>query len=149
MTSELRKTLVRLTRVVALLAIFGLATTHLLAQSIVSGDITGTVTDPTGAVIAKAAVTLKSLDRGETQVTNTNESGFYRFSLLKPGRYAVSISHGGFRGEQRSVDVNVGQSTSANFVLQMGQATEVLEVTAEAPLVNSDSANVSTSYDLR
>src|SRR6476661_5755043 len=57
----------------------------LIAQSLVSGDISGTVTDPSGAVIAAAKIELKSLDRGEKQTTTTNSSGAYRFSLLKPG----------------------------------------------------------------
>lgn len=121
----------------------------LLSQSIVSGDINGTITDPSGAVISNATVELKSLERGEAQTTTTNASGYYRFSLLKPGRYAVKVTQHGFRDSERPIDVALGQVTAANFTLQMGAASEILEVTGEAPVINVDNANVSTAFDLR
>ena len=65
-------------------------------QSLVSGDLIGTVTDPSGAVVSNATVTLKSNGTGETRTTTTNSSGLYRFSLLSPGSYTVSVSAQGF-----------------------------------------------------
>src|ERR1700686_2517345 len=62
------------------------------AQSTQTGDVTGTVTDPSGAVVPGASVTLKSLDTGGSQSTTTNQSGDFRFTLLKPGRYSVSAT---------------------------------------------------------
>jgi len=119
----------------------------LIAQSLVSGDISGTVTDPSGAVIAAAKIELKSLERGEKQTTTSNSSGAYRFSLLKPGRYSVTVEQASFRNEERQVTVAVGQVTAANFTLEVGAASTTLEVTAAAPVINVDDANVSTSFD--
>jgi hypothetical protein len=67
------------------------------AQSLVSGDITGVVSDPSGAVIPNATVTLKSNGTGQTQNGTTNSSGVYRFSLLTPGQYTVTVNATGFQ----------------------------------------------------
>src|SRR4051812_22933497 len=63
-----------------------------IAQSTISGDITGVVTDPSSAVMPNAQVTLTSTTTGAVQTTNTNAQGAYRFSLLQPGRYTVESS---------------------------------------------------------
>ena len=63
------------------------------AQSLFSGDIAGVITDPSSAVVPDATVTLTSTDTGATQITSTNESGAYRFTLLKPGHFTVSVTH--------------------------------------------------------
>ena len=68
-----------------LLSALAVAAPVLMAQSLVSGDITGTVTDPSGAVVPNATVTLKSTSTGQTRNTTTNNNGAYRFSLLQPG----------------------------------------------------------------
>ena len=119
------------------------------SQSLLTGDINGTITDPSGAVIVDASVTLKSLDRGETQTVKTNSSGFYRFSLLKPGAYSISIAQTGFRKTEAKVDVTLGQVTPANIILQLGPSSEVVEVTSTAAIINTDSANPATSFDPR
>lgn len=112
-----------------------LATPPSAAQTLVSGDLTGIITDPTGAVIANAKVTIKSLDRGDTQSATSNSTGSYRFSLLTPGKYSVTVSQTGFRTLERSTTVAVGQITSVNLTLQMGQATETIEVSGAAPVI--------------
>jgi hypothetical protein len=68
----------------AVLVIAAVMAPSLMAQSLVSGDLTGTVTDPSGAVVPAATVTLKSDTTGATHTTTTNSSGAYRFSLLQP-----------------------------------------------------------------
>ena len=76
----------RLASVLALLAIMALFLPSLaLAQNIVTGGISGTVTDPSGAVVPNAKVSLKNSATGETQSTNTTSTGLYNFPLLKPG----------------------------------------------------------------
>jgi protocatechuate 3,4-dioxygenase beta subunit len=67
----------------------------LSAQNGVSGDISGTVTDPTGAVIPGAKVTIVSVDTGAAQTVVTNSSGTYRASLLKPGNYKLTFTLAG------------------------------------------------------
>lgn len=80
----------------------------LLGQSLTSGDVTGTVLDPSGAAVPNATVTLKSNDTGGTQTTNTTSTGAYRFHLLNPGSYTVSAAASGFQGRAQNVSVAVG-----------------------------------------
>src|SRR5271167_3422421 len=87
------------------------------AQSVTSGDLTGTVTDTSGAVIPQATVTLKSTTEGTSQTTVTNQSGAYHFSLLKPGNYMVSATAPNMSETRRSVDVQLGQITSVTLSL--------------------------------
>ena len=117
-----------------------------MAQSLTTGDVNGAVTDPSGAVVRNASVTLKSLDTGSTQTVNTNGSGFYRFSLLKPGSYSVSTVASGFQETKRKVAVQVGQSTTANMQLALSPSRETLEVAAEVPVLQSENGNVSTTF---
>jgi len=86
--------------IIGLLSVLVLAllmTPSLVAQSLVSGDLTGTVTDPSGAVVPNATVTLKSNGTGATRNTTSTNNGSYRFSLLQPGSYTVSASASVFR----------------------------------------------------
>jgi hypothetical protein len=80
----------------------------LLGQSLTSGDVTGTVLDPSGAAVPNATVTLKNNDTGGTQTTNTTSTGAYRFHLLNPGSYTVSAAASGFQGRAQNVSVAVG-----------------------------------------
>ena len=73
-----------------------LATAPMFGQSLTTGNITGTVLDPSHAVVPNATVSLKGLDTGSTASTVTNTSGGYDFSLLRPGKYQVSVRTGGF-----------------------------------------------------
>ena len=68
-----------------------------IAKNIVTGGITGTVTDPSGAMVSNAQINLKSNSTGEAQTTKTGATGLYNFPLLKPGSYTVTISQTGFR----------------------------------------------------
>jgi hypothetical protein len=116
------------------------------AQSVASGDILGTITDPTGAVLSNARVTLKSQENGSTQTHSTNARGVYRFSLLPPGNYTVSVSGSGFREASAAAVVTIGQATSVNLALALSEATSTVEVTSEAPLLQTENADVSTSF---
>lgn len=115
------------------------------AQSLVAGDIAGTVVDPAAAVVVNATVGLKSLDTGVTQSATTGADGSYRFSLLKPGRYEITISHPGFANVVRVVDVTVGQTTVINLKLEISKAQSTIEVTETAPLINTEPGG-STSF---
>jgi len=128
-----------------LLLVLVLVTPALVAQSLISGDIAGTIMDSSNAVIANATVALKSLDTGATQTTTTKMNGEYRFSLLKPGRYVVTVSQQGFQRAERQVEVAVGQIVTANLTLQIGQATETIQVSEAAPLINPE-ASMNTSF---
>jgi len=110
----------------------------LSAQSLTTGDIAGVVKDPTGAVVQNATIALKSLDTGSSQESKSGAAGDYRFRLLKPGRYSVTASQPGFQKQEQNAEVVVGQITTIDLTLTVGQNTQTVEVTGEAPLVNTE-----------
>src|SRR5271157_3118130 len=115
-------------------------------QSLISGDIACTVTDPTHAVIPGVAVELKNLDTGATQTATTNSTGYYRFSLLKSGNYQVTVKQSGFATAQIPATVNVGQTTTTDITLTMSTTAQTIEVTGAMPVVNTTSASISTPF---
>ncbi len=131
----------------SVLVIALLMTPSLVAQSLVSGDITGTVTDPSGAVVPNATVTLKSTSTGQTRNTTTNNNGAYRFSLLQPGAYTVTATATGFSKAETTANINVGQATVADVKLAVGTSSQTVEVTSAVPLVQADNADLSTNFD--
>ena len=123
------------------LSVFGQTTT---------GRITGTVGDVTGAVIPGVEVTVRNPDTGLSRTVITNETGTYQVPLLPPGMYEVDALLPGFRREVRSgLTLQVEAVVRVDFILQVGQVTEVVEVTAEAPLVESDTAVLGQVVDSR
>ena len=96
-----------------------------LGQSLTSGDVTGTVLDPSGAAVPNATVTLKNNDTGSTQTTNTTSTGAYRFRLLNPGSYSVSAAATGFQGTAQNVSVAVGQTSTVNMQMQLASASQI------------------------
>src|SRR5450631_184839 len=127
--------------VVALLLALSVATVPMFGQSLTTGSITGTVVDPSHAVVAGAPVSLKGLDTGSTASTTTNASGGYNFSLLRPGRYQVSVKQSGFAGPSQTVQVEVGQNSKADIDLSVAKGTETVEVSGTAPLINTEPSN--------
>jgi len=114
-------------------------------QSLTLGSIAGRVTDPTGAVIAGANVSLKSLDTGEVQATTTNAEGTYRFNLLKPGKYEVTVNVTGFAKTAQTTSVAVGQTSQVDMALEISKAAETIEVSGAAPLISTE-PGIATSY---
>ncbi len=123
------------------------ACTALVAQTITTGDVAGTVKDPTGAVIPTATVTLKSVDTGETRTATPNGSGEYRFSTLKPGTYQITAASAGLKTSTGSFTVALGQILGVNLTLTPESAQTVVNVTDAVQLVQNDNANLSTSFD--
>jgi hypothetical protein len=108
-----------------------------------TGAIVGTVRDPSGAAVPKAAVTLVNGATGMRQTTLTNDSGDYQFTALPAGTYSVSVSATGFGPQaQNGIEIHVQSRPSADFTLKVGQVSEVLEVQAAAPLLQTQSADV-------
>ncbi|MGC1256761.1 MAG: carboxypeptidase regulatory-like domain-containing protein, partial [Candidatus Acidiferrales bacterium] len=140
--------LIRAIRLVALLASIALVLPGLLkAQSVVTGGATGTVTDPSGAVIVGAQVTLKSVATGEAQTTTTNSTGIFQFSLLKPGDYALTVGHVGFMTGTAEIHVLLGQITPSNVTLQVGSSTTTVEVKEQGSLLQTEDANITSNFD--
>ena len=80
------------------------------AQSIVTGGLGGAVTDASGAVIAGASVTLKNADTGSVLTAQPRRTGTYEFTLLKPGKYNVTVSNEGFKQGSQPAQVLLGQN---------------------------------------
>jgi len=109
-----------------------------------NATVQGSVTDSTGAVIPDAVVTLTNNDTKKSQKTNTSGDGFYRFSGLAPGHYAVKAEKTGFKTQALS-DVVVGAEAPAgvNIVLQPGEISQTVTVSAETtPLLDTENANI-------
>ena len=119
------------------------------AQSIVTGGISGTVTDASGAVITDAKVTLVNEATQETQAAITGLAGTYQFPLLKPGKYSVTVEKAGFRRIVDKSEVLLGQTTTVNAKLEIGEATQTIEITGSAPLLQTEDGNIASNIDLR
>src|SRR5260370_38211833 len=126
---------------ILLLIALGGSASKLKAQSVTSGDIVGLVADPSGAVVPNAQVTLKSDEKGNTQVQSTSARGTYRFSLLAPGSYTVSVAVPGFQEATMSAVVTIGQATTLNLVLAVCQASSTVEVTSDRALLQPDNSD--------
>jgi hypothetical protein len=116
------------------------------AQTIISGDIVGTVTDPTGAAVSAATVTLTSVESGSRQTAMTEATGSFRFQLLRPGVYKLEVASPGFAPVVQSVTAAVGQIVAANVKLSVKGLSQLVEVTGAAPLLNTESANLSSMF---
>ena len=111
------------------------------AQSATSGAVSGTVTDPSGAVIPLATVELTSTDTNAVQTTQTNASGQYTFTGVRPGAYKITVKMAGFHvSTVPAVTVEVNKSSELDLKLEVGADTQVVEVqaTAGAQLQTSD-----------
>lgn len=116
------------------------------AQTVISGDIAGTVSDPTGAAVAAATVTLTSVESGAVETTTTGATGEFRFPLLRPGTYKLQVNAPGFARTSETVNVLVGQVVAANVRVSIKGSSEVVEVTGGAPLLETESANLAATY---
>ena len=114
----------------------------------VTATITGTVTDPSGAALAGVTVTAKEIDRGTIWTAQTNEAGIYSLLRVPIGKYGLKAEMKGFKTAVRpSLTLDLNQTARVDFKMAMGQVTETIEVTSEAPLLQADSAAVSTIID--
>jgi outer membrane receptor protein involved in Fe transport len=107
------------------------------------GRIVGRVSDPTGAVLSGAKITLTNEATGISRDALTNDSGDYNFVEVVPGTYTVQFELKGFKKNvQKSVIVDVNQVVTLNSALQIGQSQETVEVTSEAPQVDTTSTQL-------
>src|SRR5271156_973862 len=116
------------------------------AQSLVSGDIAGTITDSTGAAIPGAKVTVRNTGTGQVKDATTSGAGNYRISLLQPGEYTVTATAEGFQTTQGSLTLSIGQIASQNLKLAVAKSSTTVQVTgAEIPLLQPDTSEMSTT----
>lgn len=112
---------------------------------VVTADVLGAVTDSTGAVVSGATVTITNLGTGVVTGTNSNSAGDYVFNLLIPGHYVVAVEAKGFKKVIVSdITLAAGDRLRADAKLQPGSVQETVEVTAAAPLLQTDSSSVTS-----
>ena len=110
--------------------------------TIATGSIVGTVTDASGAVVAGARVTITNVDTNQIVDLTTNSGGAYNSGALNPGNYKVQVSSKGFNSNSQVVVVQVGNTSTANAKLQVGQESTVVEVQGSTLAVNTEQAEV-------
>src|SRR6185503_9662538 len=104
--------------------------------------ITGRVSDPNGLVVPGATVTASNSQTGEVAVGATTTEGVYTIPFLRPGVYTVSAELTGFRKvSQANVQLEIGQTATVNFQLQLGELNELVSVTAESPVLETAKAD--------
>ena len=107
-----------------------------------TGSLTGTVNDPTGAVVGGAVVTITNTATNAVTRLASNSSGAYTSGALTPGQYKVQVSAKGFSSISEVLNVMVGNTATFNATLQVGQESQVIEVQAGGAEVNTEQATV-------
>ena len=121
-----------------------------ISAQMAAGEITGSVTDSSGAVISGATITLIHPNTNTQRVTKTNNAGVYDIPALLPGTYNVKIEMQGFSTEVRNdVDLQVGQIARIDAVLQVGNVSEVVDVRGGAPVIETENATLGTVIENR
>ena len=134
--------------VLAVVTAFGLSTGFLFnptatAQATVgSGSIQGTISDPSGAAISGAKITITNKATGLVTRLTSNTTGAYTSGTIVPGEYTVKVEATGFKSSEQGVTVQVGQTANGNFALEVGQVTDVVQVEATTVQINSEQATV-------
>ncbi len=124
-------------------ALIALLSISLQAQvSNATGNIQGTITDPTGAVVPEAKVTILNKATGRTIDSATTSSGVYTSGSLVPGIYTVRVEVSGFQAVELTATVQVGVTTGGNIKLQVGSSSQTVEVKGEEIRVNTEQATV-------
>ena len=111
-----------------------------------TADILGAVTDSTGAVVPNAAVVLTNIGTNEKRTATTNSSGEYSFNLLPVGHYSIEVKAGGFQAAiTKDLAVEAGDRARNDVHLTLGSESTIVEVTASTPLLQADSATISST----
>lgn len=115
------------------------------AQSSTAGNMTGTVRDSQGAAVPKAEITIEEENTGASRTVTANDDGFYSAPSLPAGKYSISTSPQGFKKTVAAgVTLHVSENKVVNLELQVGQVTEVVNVTADSTPVETRSGDVTS-----
>lgn len=132
-----------------LLVILAYPAANVRGQAI-TGSVLGTVVDSSGAAIVGATVAVKNLDTGVTNTTTTGPEGYYTVPNLAPGNYSVTVQYQGFKtGVSANNTVRVEQAARVDFTLSAGEVTQQVQVTAEAPLVESTTSDLGSVVEAK
>src|SRR6185295_11490776 len=148
-SSRVFRVLVRFGFLPVVSAMMMLAPSPASAQA-VYGSISGIITDPTGAVVPGATVTITSVERKTSDEVVTNESGIYLKERLLPGVYEVKAELQGFKATVfPTIRVSVDTQTPLNIKLEAGAVSESVTVAGFSPILKTDRADVATTFDSR
>ena len=119
-----------------------------MAQSTTTGAIGGVVTNPNKEVVPGAAVTVRNMETNKEDAATSDDGGRFKVANLQPGKYAVKVNSQGF-GElsQENIVVEIGRETSLELGLAVGQVTGTVDVTAEAPVINTTQQDFSQNIN--
>jgi Carboxypeptidase regulatory-like domain len=133
----------------ALAALLGVGNaTHVCAQSGTSSALAGTVTDSSGAVVARARVTAVNVDTEASRTSQSDAAGRFLFSQLNPGTYRVTVEAPGFAVQtSQPTAVAVGRTVTLSFSLQVSSSSQSVEVRAEQGLLSLDNPNTTTTLE--
>jgi len=136
------------TLVILLAALLVLASGGAVCSQTVQGVITGTIMDPTGAVVPNATVTIINVGTNMSQTTTTGPDGSYRFPLVPPGTYTVDVKAANFAEVKASgLVVEASQVVPFNVKLELAKASQVIEVTSQTPLVQTATSELGYQVD--
>ena len=120
------------------------------SQGETTSAIVGQVSDATGAAVPGAAVTITNREIGLKRSVRTDESGRFNFPQLKPGAYSVNVEAEGFEPQQKdTVSAALGQKQTVDFRLRIAQSKQTVQISSEAPILNPENANTSTTLNTR
>ena len=141
------KDMMHLHRLAFILAVVAsLPPSQALAQGETTSAIVGQVRDTTNAVVPGATVAIANLETGLRRSAKTDDAGRFNFPQLKPGTYLVKVEAQGFEPQQNdNVISGLGQKQTVDFTLKVARSNETVEVSSEAPLINPENANTSTT----
>jgi hypothetical protein len=138
------------TFVVMFAAFLVLAASGVAWSQTVQGVITGTITDPTGAVVPGATVSITNAGTNISQTTTTGSDGSYRFPLVPPGTYTVAVKAANFAEVRESgVVVQASQTVPLMIKLELAKTSQLVEVTAEVPLVQTATSDLGFQVDAK
>jgi outer membrane receptor protein involved in Fe transport len=127
---------------------FAMGVTGILAQNQTTGAIGGKVVDPQSAVIPNATVTITNLGTNKVTTVNSSGDGEYRVTNLEPGTYSVEATSGNFSpAKAERVIVEVGRETALDLTMSVSGASTTVDVTAEAPVINTNDSANATNID--
>lgn len=113
-----------------------------------TGSITGTVTDPSGAVVPGATVTVKQIETNAVKTISTSDAGTYMVTQLQPGHYNVKVEKAGFKASTQSgITLVIDQTALINMQLTVGSQAEVVEVTSTGPVIQTEDSSVGQVID--
>jgi hypothetical protein len=147
-TKLLAKFAFSLALVLAVVAIVTTLPVRLEAQA-VSGDLTGRISDASGAVVPNATVEAVNLGTSQKITTTTNSNGEYHFTNMPVGHYKLTATGNGLSGGYADVKVDLNKTATANITATVGAASTTVEVVEQAATIDTTTANIQTNYDTK